>query len=87
LRHAKREVGFQQSKLKQFIIHPEFDQINVYADLALLEMTSPFTFSSYVKVKMDTQIRSVYILNIFNLSLPVLCPKISNFKVNTVGAW
>ena len=49
-RLAKRENGYQESRVKTFRIHPEYDPHHVYADLAVLEMQTPFKFNNYVKV-------------------------------------
>ena len=47
---AKREEGFQESQLADFISHPKWDETEIYMDVALLKMAKPFKYTEYVKV-------------------------------------
>ena len=49
-RVAKREEGFQESQLADFISHPKWDETEIYMDVALLKMAKPFKYTEYVKV-------------------------------------
>ena len=51
-RVAKREEGFQESQLADFISHPKWDETEIYMDVALLKMAKPFKYTEYVKVSL-----------------------------------
>ena len=48
-RRARGEPGFQESKLSMFNNHPQYHEIELFNDLAILQMTSPFSFTEYVR--------------------------------------